>query len=85
MYGDQVDYGAIDPLGDKPAWIQLYDLLRAAIAAGEYPPGTPLPSTRSVQEATGLSRITIGKAYTRLRDEGLIRMPPGRGPFAAPK
>lgn len=79
-----VNYGSIDPLGDEPAWVQLYRAIKAAIESGEFPPRTPLPSTRQIQQETGLSRITIGKAYTRLRDEGLIRMPPGRGPFVAP-
>lgn len=80
-----MDYGAIDPLGDDPLWVQLYRLLRSAIERGEFEPGTPLPSSRQIHEETGLSRITIAKAYNRLRDEGLIRMPPGRGPFAAPR
>ena len=80
-----MDYGNLDPLGDEPLWVQLYGLLRAAITSGEYAPGTPLPSARSIQEASGLYHITIGKAYSRLRDEGLIRMPPGKGPFVAPK
>lgn len=84
-YVHHVDYGNLDPLGDDPLWVQLYGLLRAAIESGEYAPGNPLPSARQIQEISGLSRITIGKAYSRLRDEKLIRMPPGRGPFVAPR
>lgn len=80
-----VTFGAIDPLGDSPVWVQVYGVLRTAIDDGTYPPRTPLPSVRYIQELTGLSRPTITKAYDRLVSEGLVRMVPGRGPFVAPK
>lgn len=83
-YGPRVRL-AIDHQGDVPAWLQLYGQLRAGIADGTYPPRTPLPSSRYIQETTGLARPTIAKAYARLRSEGLIRMVPGKGPFVAPR
>ena len=76
-------FEVIDPMSDEPVWLQLYGMLRRGIADGTYPPGTPLPSTRQIQEESGLARATIAKAFDRLRDEGLIRMVPGRGPFVS--
>lgn len=76
-------FEVIDAMSDEPVWLQLYELLRRGIADGTYPPGTPLPSTRQIQQESGLARATIAKAFDRLRDEGLVRMVPGRGPFVA--
>lgn len=76
-----VTFDAIDPQGDTPVWLQVYEVLRAAIDDGTYPPRTPLPSARYIQEITGLSRPTIMKSYNRLRSEGLVRMVPGKGPY----
>ncbi len=73
----------IDPMSVEPVWLQLYGMLRRGIEDGTYPPGTPLPSTRQIQEESGLARATIAKAFDRLRDEGLVRMVPGRGPFVS--
>ena len=78
-------FEVIDPMGDVPVWIQLYDLLRRSIEDGTYPPRTPLPSAREIQQESGLARATIAKAYDRLKDEGLVRFVPGRGPFVAPR
>ncbi len=76
-------FEVIDPMSDEPVWLQLYGMLRRGIEDGTYPPGTPLPSTRQIQEESGLARATIAKAFDRLRDEGLVRMVPGRGPFVS--
>jgi DNA-binding transcriptional regulator YhcF (GntR family) len=78
-----VTFEVIDPMSDEPVWLQLYGMLRLGIGDGTYAPGTPLPSTRQIQEESGLARATIAKAFDRLRDEGLIRMVPGRGPFVS--
>jgi DNA-binding GntR family transcriptional regulator len=80
-----VTFEVIDPISDEPVWLQLYGLLKAGIEDGTYPPGTPLPSTRQIQQESGLARATIAKAFDRLRDENLIKMVPGRGPFVARK
>lgn len=76
-------FEVIDPMSDEPVWLQLYGMLRRGIEDGTYPPGTPLPSTRQIQQESGLARATIAKAFDRLRDEGLVRMVPGRGPFVS--
>ena len=70
-------------MSDEPVWLQLYVLLKTGIDDGTYPPRTPLPSARVIKEESGLARATITKAVNRLRDEGYIRIVPGRGPFVA--
>jgi GntR family transcriptional regulator len=78
-----VTFEVIDPMSDEPVWIQLYSILKAGIDDGTYPPRTPLPSARQIQQESGLARGTIAKAVDRLRAEGLVRIVPGRGPFVA--
>jgi GntR family transcriptional regulator len=58
---------------------QLADLLREAIANGEYPPGSTLPSEPVLAERYGLSRPTINRAISILRNEGVVRVERGRG------
>ncbi|MCL2788731.1 MAG: GntR family transcriptional regulator [Micrococcales bacterium] len=72
---------AIDPTGDRPAYRQLADALRAAIESGEIGPGEQLPSERSLMEQSGTARGTVRQAIAQLRVEGLIEIEHGRGAF----
>ncbi|MBV9379887.1 MAG: winged helix-turn-helix transcriptional regulator [Streptosporangiaceae bacterium] len=74
-------FASIDHESDIPVWIQLYNILLAGIHDGTWAPHTRLPSARTIQEESGLARETTKKAFNRLRDEGLVKMVPGRGPF----
>jgi GntR family transcriptional regulator / MocR family aminotransferase len=58
--------------------------LRAAIADGRLPPGTPLPATRALAADLGISRGVVVEAYQRLRDEALISGRSGAGTRVAP-
>lgn len=58
---------------------QLLGILRAAIADGTYPPGTLLPGTRELAARYELAVGTVRKAVNLLREEGLVRVVPGRG------
>ncbi|MEV0616217.1 winged helix-turn-helix domain-containing protein [Nonomuraea sp. NPDC050404] len=71
----------IDPDGLRAPYLQLADALRARIEAGEFPPGTRIPSQTQLEEETGLSRNTIKKALDVLKREGLLVTAPGRGLF----
>jgi GntR family transcriptional regulator / MocR family aminotransferase len=51
---------------------QLTRHLRAAIDSGEIAPGAPLPSTRAMAAALGVSRNTVITAYEVLAAEGRI-------------
>ncbi len=60
----------IDKHSGKPAYLQLYEYLRARITDGTYPLGAKLPSKRLLAEETALSVITVEHAYALLCDEG---------------
>jgi GntR family transcriptional regulator len=48
------------------------DDIRAAIAAGTYPPGTRLPSESELAERYSVSRGTVRQAFAALRADGVI-------------
>jgi GntR family transcriptional regulator len=63
-------------VGETPGTTSLYrkvaDDLRAAIAAGNYPPGTRLPSESDLAERYAVSRGTVRQAFAALRADGVI-------------
>ena len=63
-------------MGEAAAPTSLYrkvaDDLRAAIGAGEYPPGTRLPSESDLAERYSVSRGTVRQAFAALRADGVI-------------
>ncbi|MBP0028044.1 GntR family transcriptional regulator [Roseofilum sp. Guam] len=69
----------IQPESEIPASNQLFNQLRFAIASGQYPPGSQLPSTRALAMQTGLHRNTISKVYRQLEDTGLVEAQAGSG------
>lgn len=73
----------IDYDSEEFPYEQLARILRERITAGEYPPGTRLPSLVAIQAETGLSPMTIRRAMRQLEAEGLVHIRPGRGTFAA--
>lgn len=60
---------------------QVYDSLRAAILAGELPPGSRLPASRQLAREAGLARVTIARAYDQLAAEGFVESRVGAGTF----
>lgn len=65
--------------------VQIADDLSDRIRAGEYPPGSKLPSLRELGEIYSVSVSTIQRAAGLLRDRGLMEGSPGRGMFVAEK
>jgi GntR family transcriptional regulator len=63
----------------RPQYRQIADLLRDAIDRGEHPPGSLLPSEPQLAERYGVNRLTVNRAMTILRGEGLVRVERGRG------
>jgi DNA-binding transcriptional MocR family regulator len=57
--------------------------LRARITHGELRPGLRLPSERALAQQLGVSRVTVVRALTRLRLEGLVVTRHGSGTFVA--
>lgn len=56
----------------RPVYLQLYQLIRDDIIAGNYPYHTKLPSKRCLAEETGVSTITAEHAYGLLCEEGYV-------------
>ncbi|GAB3817549.1 GntR family transcriptional regulator [Micromonospora zhanjiangensis] len=62
-----------------PRHLQLADILRARLAAGEWAPGEPLPSETRLTQEYGVGRGTVRRAVALLRADGLVDVAPGRG------
>src|SRR5437868_4040873 len=67
----------LDPGLRAPAYRQIADRLREAVATGTLAPGARLPSTRSLAAHLGIARGTVDAAYAMLAGEGTIL---ARGP-----
>src|SRR5688572_2853105 len=55
-----------------PIYQQLEEQLEALIADGSLPVGTVLPAERQLAESLGLSRATVQRAYSTLRQRKLL-------------
>jgi len=64
-----------------PLYYQIELRLREAIESGQYAPGQRLPTEKVLQQAYGVSRVTIRTALRRLEEDGLISTQRGRGTF----
>ena len=56
----------------RPAYLQLYNLMRNDIVAGIFAPGAKMPSKRLLAEELGISVVTAEHAYAMLCDEGYV-------------
>jgi GntR family transcriptional regulator len=64
-----------------PLHYQLTNLLRHRILAGEWAPGTRLPTEDDLTRAYGVSRLTVRRAKASLARQGLIRSRQGSGSY----
>ena len=55
----------VDQLDPTPLYVQLANILRAMIEAGELAPRAPLPSESYLQQQHGVSRGTVRTARKR--------------------
>jgi DNA-binding transcriptional regulator YhcF (GntR family) len=65
---------SIEPDAEVPIYQQIRDRVVEAIAGGEQPAGSALPSTRQLAVDLGINFHTVNKAYDTLRREGLVRL-----------
>jgi GntR family transcriptional regulator len=68
---------------ETPVWRQVRAAIVAQIAAGEFPPGTPLPAERALAERFSCAIGTIRRATDGLVAEGVLSRQQGRGTFVA--
>jgi DNA-binding transcriptional regulator YhcF (GntR family) len=67
----------------EPPYRRIAEEIADRIAAGEFPPGERVPSTRQIVERYGVAMATATKALTELRTQGLVRAEPGVGTVVA--
>jgi GntR family transcriptional regulator / MocR family aminotransferase len=67
--------------GSEPLHLQLYRALRTAILRGTLPPGSRLPSTRTLAADAGVARNTALLAYDQLLGEGYAVTRRGSGTY----
>ena len=70
--------------GGRPMYLQIIEQIRRRIAAGDWPPGTEMPSIRQLAVALSVSVITVKRAYRDLEQEGVIVTRHGKGSMVAP-
>src|ERR1700730_6791258 len=83
-----IEYGTRRSIGDESdprAYMQLAAVLRKAIVAGKYPPGTATPSITTLSQDYGHARQTCSKALGVLVKEGLLIRYPGLGDYVVGK
>jgi DNA-binding transcriptional regulator YhcF (GntR family) len=71
----------IDHEAEEFPFQQLARVITERIASGEYPPGSRLPSMSAFAEESGLNMTTVQRAIRLLREQGTVRVVPGRGTF----
>jgi DNA-binding LacI/PurR family transcriptional regulator len=62
-------------------YMNIYDELKSKIDQGVYAAGSKLPSDDELMNKFGVSMITLKKALSMLKDEGLLQRIPGVGTF----
>ncbi|HUZ18459.1 MAG TPA: winged helix-turn-helix domain-containing protein, partial [Spirochaetia bacterium] len=60
---------------------EIYVELQKQFAQGKWKPGQRLPTERELSQHYGVSRPTISRVLSRLRDAGQIRRVAGAGTF----
>lgn len=63
----------------RPLYVQLYRRIREGVLEGAIPPGTRLPSARTLAREEGISRTTVEAAFRQLRAEGFVVRHVGSG------
>jgi DNA-binding GntR family transcriptional regulator len=74
----------IDKTSFEPAYIQLVNVLRRAIASGQYQAGDQLPTEAELCAAYDVSPMTVRRAIGMLLDQGAVTTTRGRGTFVQP-
>jgi GntR family transcriptional regulator len=71
----------IDHGGRLPVYLQLADIIEQRINSGELRVGRTIPSEQTLMQDYGLSRGSVRKAVSVLRERGLVDTVPHRGTF----
>jgi GntR family transcriptional regulator len=63
----------------RPMYQQIVDQITAHVLVGDWPPGFEMPSIRELAASSGVSVITVKRAYEELERAGLIHTRHGKG------
>ncbi|MDH2424705.1 winged helix-turn-helix domain-containing protein [Sphaerisporangium sp. TRM90804] len=74
----------LDHEGDRHIYVQVAEILRQRLTAGEIKPGEALPSEAELQREFGIARTTARRAVALLREDGVVHTVPNEGTFAGP-
>jgi DNA-binding GntR family transcriptional regulator len=74
----------IDRSSYEPAYVQLVNILKQAIASGQYQAGDQLPTEAELCAAYDVSPMTVRRAISMLLDQSAVRTTRGRGTFVQP-
>lgn len=58
--------------GNEPVYQQIMEQLRGAVLAGDYPPGSRVPSVREIAAEAKVNPNTVQRALAELEREGLL-------------
>lgn len=72
---------SIDPTDGRPPFEQLRVQIARRAAAGALPPGTRLPTVRSMAAQLGLAVNTVARTYKELEADGVVVTEGRRGTF----
>jgi len=68
----------------RPIYLQIMEQIKQRVAVGDWTEGQPIPSIRQLAVDTGVSVITVKRAYLELEREGVIVTHQGKGSRVAP-
>jgi GntR family transcriptional regulator len=77
----RLDVMTVNQRDATPLYLQLAAILREQIQSGRLAKDDPLPSESYLQQEHGVSRVTVRKAVSVLRDEGAVYTIQARGTF----
>ena len=84
MHSEPVDALLFLSAGDpRPMYQQIVDQITDRVLAGDWSPGQALPSIRELAAGSGVSVITVKRAYEELERAGLIQTRHGKGSVVA--
>jgi len=64
-----------------PIYVQLKEAIKLAIATGEFPPGSQLPTVRQLAVQLRINANTVSRVYVELEGEGVLATRQGKGSF----